>query len=56
MRGDRRVVCPARARVHLELAAAALAPVTVQTPFGHRDILIMPLFALAFSQVGLPCS
>lgn len=53
MRGDRRLVGLAILHVFLGLVAAALAPVTVRTPFGLPHIFLVLLFALGFSQVSL---
>ena len=53
MRNDRRVVRLVAALIGLGLLSAVSATVKVHTPFGLQHILIVPLFALTFSQVSL---
>jgi len=52
--GDgRRLALLVTAHLILWLLSAVLAPVKVHTPFGLQHILIVPLFAVTFSQVCL---
>lgn len=50
---DRRLVWLVTAHLILWLLCAILAPVKVHTPFGLQEILLVPLFAVTFSQVSL---
>ena len=53
MWGDRRLVWLVTAHVFLWLLSTVLAPVKVHAPFGLQEILLVPLFAVTFSQVSL---
>jgi hypothetical protein len=53
MRDGSRLIWLVGAHLALGFLAAALATVEIDTPFGLRHLLIVPLFALTFSQVSL---